>query len=454
ERSGGQQITVHEAYNEEEEASYVVNEIQRLVGRGEAKRGGVAVMYRTNAQSRALEEQFLRAGVPYVVIGSKKFYDRKEIKDVLAYLRLIANPLDIVSLQRVVNVPARKIGAKTLQDLSSWAEREHMTPLEAIDRIADHPTLGSAGKRALASFGALFGDLRAKSRELPLPALIDFLLASSGYASELRDGSEEGEERWVNVLELRRVAEDFSEIEPDVALHMFLENVALVSGAETTQTGENGGLASDATTRDAVTLITLHAAKGLEFPVVFITGLEEGILPHSRSLESRAELEEERRLTYVGITRAMHRLYLVRAFRRTFYGGSSYQEASRFLDEIPEHLLHNTHQRERGTLPTVSDSAPSWGASTLPRQPLSGTQRPAQPARLMPDAPTWEEAQEAPSAAPVFRPGDKVMHRLFGKGTLLRIEEGNGATIVTVLFDAPQIGKKTLDLAFANLQKL
>ncbi|MGO8951344.1 MAG: UvrD-helicase domain-containing protein, partial [Ktedonobacterales bacterium] len=338
EKQGGDKITLHEATNEEEEASYVVNQLRQLIARGEFHYSDAAVMYRTNAQSRALEEQFIRVGIPYVVIGSKKFYERKEIKDVLAYLRVIANPLDTVSLQRIINVPVRKVGARTTAEFMSWAAEKELPPLEALARIEEHPTLANAGKRALANFYRLIVNLRQVAQEEKLPHLIDRLLEQSGYAAELRDGSDEGEERWSNVLELRRVAEDFSEIDPETALELFLENVALVAGADTTQTGEDGQIVNDE--KDAVTLITLHAAKGLEFPVVFLVGLEEGVLPHSRSLESQQELEEERRLAYVGITRAMSRLYLTRAIRRSFFGGSAvYQEASRFIDEIPGELL-------------------------------------------------------------------------------------------------------------------
>lgn len=480
ERRGGEKITLHEAYNEEEEGSFVVNEAKRLAGRGDAKLRDIAVMYRTNAQSRALEEQFMRAGVPYVVVGSKKFYERKEIKDVLAYLRLIANPQDTVSLKRVINVPSRKIGEKTIAELERWAQAQSLALGDALPRVEEHPTLAAGPKRALAGFRTLLASLREQARELPLPGLIDHLLLQSGYAQELRDGSDEGEERWANVLELRRVAEDFAEIEPEVALALFLENVALVSGADTTQTGENGKLAEgEEQQKDAVTLITLHAAKGLEFPVVFITGLEEGILPHARSLESQQELEEERRLAYVGITRAMHRLYLVRAFRRSFYGGSNYQEASRFLEEIPRELLAPTYQRARpqqgGGRPGSADNGwarpgalpsrppqPARPAFPGSSSPAGSRPTPASPAAASggwgplagtPSAPATSESTSIPSGEPP-KPGDRVMHRLFGTGLVLKVEPGKDSTTVQVLFDAKQVGKKTLDLAFAGLQKI
>ena len=465
-KAGGEKITLHEAYNEEEEASFVVNQIRQLSARGEFRLRDCAVMYRMNAQSRALEEQFIRSGTPYVVIGSKKFYERKEIKDVLAYLRLIANPLDTLSLQRIINVPNRKIGPKTLAEFLSWPQTQRMTPVEALAHVNDHPTLATAGKRALAGFHALLTDLRQAATEERLPRLVDRLLERSGYAAELRDGSDEGEERWANVQELRRVAEDFGEIDPETALGLFLENVALVAGADTTQSGENGVLVQEE--KDAVTLITLHAAKGLEFPVVFIVGLEEGVLPHARSMDSQQELEEERRLAYVGITRAMRRLYLTRAIRRSFWGGSGeYQMASRFIGEIPQTLISATRQGAAGGVGRASAvSGRSWdtgSAGRLPTTPGYGAQRratvPAASApattftspRPSPTAPS--ETPSAPAAEPEpLTPGDRVMHRLFGEGTVLRVIEEKGTTSAEVLF--VKAGKKTLDLSFANLQKI
>ncbi|HEY7834843.1 MAG TPA: UvrD-helicase domain-containing protein [Ktedonobacterales bacterium] len=494
-RSGGAAIVAHEAYNEEEEASFVVNEIRRLEGRGDARRGDCAVMYRTNAQSRALEEQFIRSGVPYVVVGSKKFYERKEIKDVLAYLRLIANPLDTVSLQRVINVPNRKIGPKTYAEFTGWSARENLTPVDALASIEAHPTLAPTGKRALAGFGALLADLRQAAGDLKLPELLDRLLERSGYAAELKDGTDEGLERWNNVLELRRVAEDFAEIEPETALMLFLENVALVGGADVAQTGENGTLAAEERQRDAVTLITLHAAKGLEFPVVFIVGLEEGVLPHSRSLESQHELEEERRLTYVGITRAMHRLYLVRAFRRTYFGsfggGGNIQEPSRFLAEIPAELIEQSGRAGGGRASArpagggaggwnggtgagrasgPGGSSGGWGARrgegarpTLTTAPGVPRNAPAPSGRLSgppPSLPPRERAApaEPPAAEPAtepaapLKPGERVQHRLFGPGLVLKVEQSKDSTLVEVLFD--RVGKKTLDLAFAPLTRI
>src|SRR6266513_5747135 len=336
----GEKIILHEAFDEEEEGLFTAREIKRLQARGDINQlGDVAVMYRTNAQSRALEEQFLRANIPYKVIGSRKFYERKEIKDMLAYLRLLANPNDDLSIQRIINVPNRKIGPKTWGELQRWASEKHISLHEAVQQIDEHPTLGKAAKLALSGFSELLADFNNSLEELNLPELLDRIAERSGYGPELRE-SPEGEERWSNVLELRRLAEDYSEIETHTALELFLENVALVGGADTTQTGENGTIIKE-DHNDAVTLITLHAAKGLEYPVVFIVGMDEGSLPHARTVDKPEHLEEERRLAYVGFTRAMRRLYLVRPRHRSFYGETHITEPSRFLEDIPIHLVSN-----------------------------------------------------------------------------------------------------------------
>src|SRR5438128_2028294 len=358
----GEKIILHEGYDEEEEGLFTAREIKRLLARGDIDRlGDVAVMYRTNAQSRALEEQFLRANIPYKVIGSRKFYERKEIKDMLAYLRLLANPYDDLSLQRIINVPNRKIGPKTFGELQRWASERHIPLYDAIQQIDEHPTLGKAAKQALKGFGQLLVDFANAIEELQLPELLDRIAERSGYGPELRE-STEGEERWSNVLELRRVAEDYSEIETRTALELFLENVALVGGADTTQTGEDGTLIKEEN-KDAVTLITLHAAKGLEFPVVFIVGMDEGSLPHARSVDKPEQLEEERRLAYVGFTRAMRRLYLVRAYRRSFFGESHATEPSRFLEDIPLRLVSSTgsgSSHESGGLRSNATRRNNW----------------------------------------------------------------------------------------------
>ncbi len=368
----GEKIIVHEAWDEEEEGLFAGHEIQRLLARGEVKqRGDIAVMYRTNAQSRALEEQFLRLNIPYKVIGSRKFYERKEIKDMLAYLRLLVNPYDDLSLQRIINVPNRKIGPKTLGELQRWADEQHITLYDAVQRVEEHPTLGKAAKLSLSAFAQLQIDFRSALDELHLPELVDRIAERSGLGPDLREQAD-GEERWSNVLELRRVAGDYSEIETHTALELFLENVALVGGADTVQTGEDGTLMQEEN-RDAVTLITLHAAKGLEYPVVFIVGMDEGSLPHSRSVDKPEQLEEERRLAYVGFTRAMRRLYLLRATRRSYFGDVQSTEPSRFLDDIPSNLVSNSGAARRARVwrcARTSKSPPRLGRRVQPGTPV------------------------------------------------------------------------------------
>ncbi len=484
-RGTGEKITLYVARDDEEEGWWVAREVQRLLMRHEVeKRGDIAVMYRTNAQSRALEEQFIRANLPYTVIGSRKFYERKEIKDMLAYLRLLANPLDDLSLQRIINVPNRKVGPKTLGELQRWAEQEGISLLETVKRVEQHPTLGKAAKTALRSFAVLQNDFSTSMEELRLPELVDRIAERSGYGPDLRE-TPEGEERWSNVLELRRMANDYAEIETPIALELFLENVALVGGADTTQTGENGTLVQEEN-RDAVTLITLHAAKGLEYPVVFIVGMDEGSLPHSRSVDKPEQLEEERRLAYVGFTRAMRRLYLVRAHRRSFFGETQATLPSRFLDDIPPELLtghvssgsqprananwdedynQDSHAGEGGRVyGSGHPPAPQWNKrpQTPPKAPtkpptynnnIAGTtgsapKRPALPPRTLPSS-----SQPARPTEQQYKPGDRVRHANFGEGIVLKSEMEEQTEFVEVQFQG-NFGKKRLSMDFARLEKL
>jgi ATP-dependent DNA helicase UvrD/PcrA len=480
----GPKVTIYKAFNEEQEGEYTAHEILRLLARGEIeKRSDVAVMYRANAQSRALEEQFLRANIPYKVIGSRKFYERKEIKDMVAYLRLLANPNDNLSLQRIVNVPNRKIGPKTLSELQQWASQQNFSLYTAILHISDHPTLGKAAKTALETFGKLITDLEHAIDELSLPELIDRIAERSGYGPELRATSDTELDRWANVLELRRVADDYSEIETRVALELFLENVALVGGADTTQTGEDGTLFKE-TNSDAVTLITLHAAKGLEFPVVFIVGMDEGSLPHSRSVSKPEQLEEERRLAYVGFTRAMRRLYLVRAGRRSIFGETQYTEPSRFLDDIPKHLIAppgtgspaTTSSTTRTTARRINwdddynqdneyeETGRVFGSGTPPKSTLPrwSSSTPSSP-RIPPSLPSVQRKSSSPTppqkAEPArpkvqqYKPGDKVRHDKFGEGIILKSEMEAGTEFVEVQFQGKH-GKKRLSMDFAKLEKL
>ena len=322
-----------ETYTEQEEAQFVVKEIERLVDTGEVKLGDCAVMYRTNAQSRVIEEAFVRYGLPYKLVAGTRFYERREIKDVIGYLRLIQNPFDSVSLMRIINVPGRGIGQHSLDELAAWASSQGISQYEALQRLAD-PEISSGQlpfsariAKTLGSFGGLLKELIASSREMNLLDFFDLVVTKSGYKDYILS-EEDGDERWDNVMELRTVAEGYRDLPPSEALASFLEGVALVSDVDTLKE-----------TSDKVTLITLHQAKGLEFGVVFMVGAEEGLLPHFRSFDDPFQMEEERRLCYVGITRAKRKIYLVHAFRRNLMGRSTVNKASRFLQDIPKNLV-------------------------------------------------------------------------------------------------------------------
>lgn len=350
EKEGGLPITVYEAYNEEEEARFVVAEIQRMVQSGRAQAKECAVMYRTNAQSRVLEEAFIRYNVPYQLVGGTKFYERREVKDVLAFMRLLVNPYDGLSLARVVNnTPfGRGIGAATWAELERWAASHNLPIYPALQMIAASEGQGDstaeeqadaqlltanldlrpAKLTALVSMVRTIDEFIGLKAETPLPQLVAMVLDRGNFFEALRDGSDEGDERWRNVQELLTVAQGYTHLEGEDALATFLEDVALISDLDK--------LKED---NDAATLITLHAAKGLEFKAVFIVGMEDEILPHRNSLDRIEALEEERRLAYVGITRAMERLYLIYTFKRTLYGNTNMSRPSRFLLDIPRELL-------------------------------------------------------------------------------------------------------------------
>jgi DNA helicase-2/ATP-dependent DNA helicase PcrA len=423
-RQGGVQLYAHEAYNEQEEAQFVVDTIAELVRSGDFAPGDCAVMYRTNAQSRAVEEAFLHAGLPYKLVGAQRFYGRKEIKDIVAYLRVVHNPADSISLLRVINTPTRGLGAKTLEQLTSAAGAAGVPATEVLRDLgtngAKSPYAAQFAGKAWASlggFGQLLDRWRQAKEELAVEQLFDRIVADVGYADFVNDGTEEGMERWANVLELRGVAAE----NPEIGLGEFLEQVALVSDQDT--------LAEEA---QAPTLLTLHAAKGLEFPVVFIVGLDEGILPHQRSFEDPEAMHEERRLMYVGMTRAKDRLYLLRAFRRSIYGDSGPSEASRFFDDIPEHLLTGNLSRKQAKAEAYFQKATRW------------------------DSPTSSPAGRAspPAAAPAtrYRSGQRVRHKLFGEGIVIGSKVRGDDEEVDVAFES--VGLKRLVASIANMELL
>ncbi len=416
EQGAGLPIVVKELYDEEEEASFVVEEIARLVLEGHNP-GNCAVMYRTNAQSRALEDAFIRRGLPYHLVGATRFYARREIKDLLAYLRIIHNPHDGVSLERVINVPRRGIGPQTRQEFEQWRLLHDLPTYDALQLLSGGQVkapLGTRSRRVLADFGVLWGELVAAGAALTLPVLFDMMLERTGYQAYIRDGTEDGEERWANIMELRSVVQVYGDLPAGEGLVVFLQETALVSDIDDLEEQVN-----------APTLLTLHMAKGLEFPVVFIVGMEEGLLPHSRSVDDPEQLEEERRLCYVGITRAKERLYLLHTFRRSFWGDSEVRISSRFLSDIPSELIEG---RQKATSRTPA-------------------QREARRYRMQTQ---WTQEAEEHSAAR-FSVGDWVRHPTFGQGIVMSSRVSGGDEEVTVAFD--QVGIKRLLAGFANLQR-
>ena len=396
----GQHVQMVQVQNERAEGEAIIRRIQTYVDMHLRKYHDFAVLYRTNAQSRSIEEQFVRYGIPYKIVGGVRFYDRAEIKDIIGYLRLIYQPEDLVSFSRVVNVPSRGIGAKSMQNFLDWRIMESLTLDEAFKNIDTAPLMAKA-KNALKDFISVVQSLRAASEELPVAVLIDKLLKATDYLKHLDDGSVQSEARQENVKELMSVAKAYSE----VGLSSFLEEVALVSDLD----GLNNS-------NDSVTLMTLHAAKGLEFPVVFMPGMEESIFPHSRALFDQSEMEEERRLCYVGMTRAREELFMMYTDSRILYGGLQHNPPSRFLGEIDSSFQTQSSPLGSGMFGTANISSPS--NSTEPRY------------------------------IPELEEGDEVRHQLFGIGTVMEID---GDT-VAIYFKGK--GAKKLNIAFAPLEKL
>jgi DNA helicase-2/ATP-dependent DNA helicase PcrA len=410
-RGTGEKAVYHEAYDDRIEAAFVVDTIASLTARKRFKPGDFAVMYRTNAQSRLLEEAFLHASLPYKLVGAQRFYGRREIKDVIAYLRLVHNPKDEVSQTRIVNVPPRGIGEKSLLALRSLAQKAGLSSGETILELGKGTSLagqqGLTGRAAasLVNFGSQLLTWRNLAVSLPPLGLMDRLLEDVDYQSYIDDGTEEGQERWENVLELRRLAAEY--VEP--GLDLFLERIALVSDQDTMDANAN-----------VPTLLTLHAAKGLEFPVVLIVGLDDGTLPHARSFDDPEEMMEERRLFYVGITRAKDRLYLVHPLNRSTYGYAEPTEPSRFLLDIPPEFLEEEGLTRSGRRPRAD---------------------------YRPDR--WETGLETPAnlLQPRYQPGSRVLHPVWGEGMVLNSKIQDADEIVDVFFEGAGLKRVIASLA-------
>ena len=414
----GPPIIGYVADSEHDEAAFVAEEVDRLADEGEAKPGDVAVFYRTNAQSRVFEEIFIRSGLPYKVVGGVRFYDRREVRDLLAYLRLIANPGDEVSLRRVLNTPRRGIGDRAEECVAALASRDRISFAAALRRPDDVPGLAARSARAIEGFNEMMASFRAKAEAgSPAGDLAAAVLDQTGYVAELEESSDlQDAGRIENVNELVSVAREFDSRFPDGNLAEFLEQVSLVADADEIPEGEDHG--------GMVTLMTLHTAKGLEFPVVFLTGLEENVFPHERSMGNDRELAEERRLAYVGITRAEQRLYLTRAATRAWFGRPSYHKQSRFLSEVPAHLIDWRRDETAAVPPALERLARRPGVRTLGNR-----------------------------AVPLLQPGDRVTHDSYGLGTVLSVE-GRGDDPEAKIDFGGDYGIKHLVLRYAPIEKL
>jgi len=441
-RAEGEGLGIINVYNEIQEAETIVRTIEELKLSEKRELYDFAVLYRTNAQSRSLEEAFLRYNLPYKIVGGTRFYERKEIKDIMAYLRFVYQPDDLVSFSRIINLPPRGLGDVTLQRLEAWRRTASplddqtleeaagpsrpLSLLEACRRADEIPGLQARAVNALLAFGRLIDGLRSESGRLSVGPFLDIAIKRSGYLTYLDDGSIQAADRIENVKELLSVAEGYDE----ASLEVFLEEITLISDIDNYSQSTN-----------AVTLMTLHAAKGLEFPVVFMAAVEEGVFPHTRALFDQEQMEEERRLCYVGMTRAKERLFLLYANSRLLYGQTNHNPPSRFLLEIPSHL-------QAGSTPSAPSQAATGHAagagSWSPSAMLSGVATAS-------GLPTTEAAAAARREAILglnLAPGDRIRHTKFGEGVVKQVSGDE------VQADFDQAGSKRLSLAFAPIEKI
>ncbi|GAW31990.1 DNA helicase PcrA [Carboxydocella sp. JDF658] len=411
ENPAGEPIVCVQLGDEKEEARFIVGEILRLNKNGRPY-SDFAVLYRTNAQSRAIEDELIGNAIPYTMVGGLKFYERKEIKDVLAYLRVLVNPADSVSLERIINVPKRNIGEATVNKIRQEAARRNLSLYQALMVVEEIPGLSARSQKAVRDFINLMEDLRRQVEIASVTEMLDAVLERTGYQAELEaEKTVEAQTRLENLREFRTVTMEFDARQEEEGLEGFLAGISLMSDLDTLESGEQ------------VTLMTLHSAKGLEFPVVFLAGMEEGIFPHSRALLSleEAELEEERRLCYVGITRAKEKLYLTHCWSRNLFGRISTNPPSRFLSEIPAHLL------ERGTGASRSgvDRLEAGAAST--------------------------SAQGSTAAEQEWQLGDRVVHKKYGPGAIVGIKGQGEDTELSIAF--PNLGIKVFIAKYAPIRK-
>lgn len=424
ENPAGNKIIHYQAQTEHDEADYIAGVIYNRHEISHEPYGDMAILFRTNAQSRVLEEKLMRYAIPYTMVGGTKFYDRKEIKDVLAYLRLLYNPEDSLSLTRIINVPKRNIGATTMEHVAAYAEEQGISLFEALSSTDEIPVTKRA-RTSLENFAAMIFDLLNDIEGKDVLSLIETVIKQTGYGDMLDKEAEhdpQGESRKENVGEFLSVAKDYMDSNPDGNLQDFLENVALVSDVDDFESSDS-----------KVTLMTLHAAKGLEFPVVFLTGLDEGLFPHSRTLLDPSQVEEERRLAYVGITRAERQLYVTNATTRTMYGRISAYMPSRFLAEIPPQLMEDYHRKS--VMPQSRTTA------------VPGKQRVS-----ILTKPVASSLPKKHAVTDTFAKGDKVRHKIWGIGTVLQVI-GEGANM-QMKIQFPTKGVRQVVVKYAPLEKI
>lgn len=420
----GNKIIHYQAQTEHDEADYIAGVIYNRHEISHEPYGDMAILFRTNAQSRVLEEKLMRYAIPYTMVGGTKFYDRKEIKDVLAYLRLLYNPEDSLSLTRIINVPKRNIGATTMEHVAAYAEAQGISLFEALSSTDEIPVTKRA-KASLENFAAMIFDLLNDIEGKDVLSLIEMVIKQTGYGDMLDKEAEhdpQGESRKENVGEFLSVAKDYMDSNPEGNLQDFLENVALVSDVDDFESSDS-----------KVTLMTLHAAKGLEFPVVFLTGLDEGLFPHSRTLMDPAQVEEERRLAYVGITRAERQLYVTNAVTRTMYGRISAYMPSRFLAEIPPQFMEDYHRKS---------AMPQSRTTAVP-----GKQRVS-----ILSKPVASSLPKKHAVTDTFAKGDKVRHKIWGIGTVLDVI-GEGPNM-QMKIQFPTKGVRQVVVKYAPLEKI
>lgn len=424
ENPAGNKIIHYQAQTEHDEADYIAGVIYNRHEISHEPYGDMAILFRTNAQSRVLEEKLMRYAIPYAMVGGTKFYDRKEIKDVLAYLRLLYNPEDSLSLTRIINVPKRNIGATTMEHVAAYAEEQGISLFEALSSTDEIPVTKRA-RTSLENFAAMIFDLLNDIEGKDVLSLIETVIKQTGYGDMLDKEAEhdpQGESRKENVGEFLSVAKDYMDSNPDGNLQDFLENVALVSDVDDFESSDS-----------KVTLMTLHAAKGLEFPVVFLTGLDEGLFPHSRTLLDPSQVEEERRLAYVGITRAERQLYVTNATTRTMYGRISAYMPSRFLAEIPPQLMEDYHRKS---------VMPQSRTTVVP-----GKQRVS-----ILTKPVASSLPKKHAVTDTFAKGDKVRHKIWGIGTVLDVI-GEGPNM-QMKIQFPTKGVRQVVVKYAPLEKI